>query len=176
MKTVAGLFGALVETRKVIEHLGAAGFNAESVSVISARVGEHGLERVAGAESPRDTVDKRNVPLPGRDMPDNPEPRPVVPPLNPMVPPGPLTTAVEDVEDNSMTARTGVGAVGLHKALVEWGFNHDEVRDFEAAVARGHSLLAVEVIEDQAAGHAADILRQEGAERITVADPFAQSR
>jgi hypothetical protein len=176
MKTVAGLFETLVETRKVIEHLGAAGFNAESVSVISARAGEHGIEREAGAESSRDTVDKRNVPLPGRDLPDNPEPRPVVPPLNPMVPPGPLPTPMEDVEDNAITARTGVGTVGLHRALVEWGFNHDEVRDFEAAVAHGHSLLAVEVIEDQAAGRAADILRQEGAERILVADPFAHSR
>jgi len=79
-----------------------------------------------------------------------------------------------DADDNPMTARTGVGAVGLHKSLVEWGFTDAQVSDYESQVAQGRALLAVEVIEDTQAGRAADILRQEGADRITVANPFAR--
>jgi len=175
MRTVAGIFGTLVQTRKVIEQLSAAGFAAESVSVISPRTNERGIEREEGAEGPGDTVDKRDQGTTHDERLDVAEELPVTSPnLAQISPLGPTLVPLVEADANPMTGRTGVGANGLHKSLVEWGFTDAQVRDYESQIAEGRALLAIEVVEEAQAGRAADILRQEGADRITVANPFSR--
>src|SRR5262249_20284736 len=58
---------------------------------------------------------------------------------------------------------------GLHNALISWGLDDSQIRGVEERLRRGAVLIAVDVTEPQMVGRAMQILQQDGANNISVA-------
>jgi hypothetical protein len=92
----------------------------------------------------------------------------VLPGIGSVVVTGPSAAAL-GVADTTRPAETGAAALtgDLAHVLASWGIAEAEVREYTARVAQGDILLVVATTDDAAAGQAAAVLHQSGAERVT---------
>lgn len=170
MRTVAGIFPNDVQARRAVEDLRGAGIAADRVSVIArdpdaAReiAGEARAEVVGGTAlggglgailggAAGWLVGIGALVLPG---------------IGPVIAAGPIAAAL-GIAGTTAAVGAGAGAVGggLIGALMGWGFSESEARDFESRIEQGEILLAANVNQEMLAS-AEDILRRDGAERVT---------
>jgi len=170
MKTVAGLFESRDSAEQSIQDLRTAGFDSQRVSVMArdaerARdvANETGAEVATGAATGAGLgailggaagwlVGIGALAIPG---------------IGPIVAAGPIAAAL-GVAGTTAAAGAGVGLVtgGVVGALTGWGFSESEARAYEQGVERGDILLAVEVMDDDAA-RVEDIFKRRGGDRVS---------
>jgi hypothetical protein len=171
MKTVAGVFSSQGQAQQALQDLRTAGFDPQQVSVI-ARDQERARDVAAetGAEVPAGAATGAGLGavlggvagwLVGIGA-------LAIPGIGPVVAAGPIAAAL-GVAGTTAAVGAGAGAVagGLVGALTGWGFSEAEAREYQERVGRGDILLAVEVPDDADTGHAEDILRRHGGDRVS---------
>jgi hypothetical protein len=168
MTTVAGLFSSPTEAHQALEDLRAAGFDPQRISVLASPTSASELARETEIDAPATMAGSTSFGailggaagwLVGIGA-------LAIPGIGPVVAAGPIAAALS-VAGATAVAGAGVGAVagGLFGALTAWGFSQAEVREYEARVARGDTLLAAEV-PDEVAMRAEEILHRAGADRF----------
>jgi len=173
MKTVAGLCNTMVQSRKAIEHLRAEGFDTEAVSVVgkgsSVDDMKHSTDtQEAVATTPDSTVENRpnaDMWLPNQAVAAAPSVWSATAGETDLV-----NVPDDDLSDNVRTEEVEQGATSdeFPKALRGWGFAKGIAREFQSGVKHGRVFVAIEIIENEAAFKAAEVLRQEGFDHITI--------
>jgi hypothetical protein len=175
MKTVVGLFRTPIEAHHALDDLRAAGYHPQHISVIASPSGAGELAREVEIDAPATTAGAASFGavlggaagwLVGIGA-------LAIPGIGPVVAAGPIAAALGAAGAATVTAAgtalagASVGAIagGLFGALTAWGFSEAEAREYEARVARGDTLLAVE-IPDGATMRAEEILQGAGADRF----------
>jgi hypothetical protein len=168
MKTVAGLFRTRSEAQQALETLRLAGFDPQRMSVIASPTSAGEMARDTEADVPASAAGGASLGailggatgwLVGIGT-------LAIPGIGPVVAAGPIAAAL-GVAGTTAAVGAGAGAVagGLFGALSDRGFAEMEAREYEARVAQGDILLAVEV-PDEAVRHTEELLRRAGADRF----------
>ncbi|MCC7451471.1 MAG: hypothetical protein IT324_28945 [Anaerolineae bacterium] len=172
MKTVAGLCNTMVQSRKAIEHLRAEGFDTEAVSVVGKGSSVDDMKHSTDTQEAVATTSDSNVE--NRPNTDVWLPNQALATSNVWSATAGETDLANvpdgDLSDNVRTTEIEQGATSdeFPKALHGWGFAKGIAREFQSGVRHGRVFVAIEIIENEAAFKAAEVLRQEGFDHITI--------
>ncbi len=173
MKTVAGLCNSMVQSRKAIEHLRAEGFDTEAVSVVGQRSTvddmKHSTDtQTAVSQTPDANLDARAGS--GNWMPN--QATAAAPSVWSAKAGETAQTDSTDDEPNDTIRpedmQQGATSNEFPKALAGWGFAKGIAREFQSGVKHGRVFVAIEIIDNEAAFKAAEVLRQEDFDHITI--------